>query len=87
MRHRNQRELTVAAASAQYLVGIAAMGKALHYARTAQRDEKSGSPYCAAMQWRHAAELVGESTVAADYFWQQWERVMQLPRRLANPIG
>lgn len=38
------------------------------------------------MEWRHAAELFHSNTLAADCFWRQWERVMQLPRRLAEPI-
>ena len=44
-------------------------------------------PYTAALEWSHAAELFGTTTLAADYCWRQWERIMQLPRRLAGPIG
>jgi hypothetical protein len=38
------------------------------------------------VEWRHAAELFGMDTIAAVYCWHQWERIMQLPRRLAGPI-
>ena len=59
---------------------------AMHYCLAAQRDEKNGSPFAAALQWRNAAELVGSSGPVAERCWMEWERIMQLPRRLAAPI-
>jgi hypothetical protein len=60
---------------------------ALRYRRAAQLDESHGLPFAAAMNWRKAAELSAWFTVLANSYWQQWERVMHLPRRLAGPIG
>lgn len=86
MKCRNNRNLSVAAVAAWWASNVAVVTKALHYGRAAHRDERDGFTYAAAMQWRHAAELFHSNTLAADYFWRQWERVMQLPRRLARPI-
>lgn len=61
--------------------------KTLHYGRAAQRDERNGFPYTAAMEWRHAAELFESGSLAADYCWGQWERIMHLPRQLAVPVS
>ena len=60
--------------------------KAFHYGRAAQRDERNGFPYTAAMEWRNAAELFAPDTLAAEYCWGQWERIMHLPRWLAQPV-
>ena len=63
------------------------LAKALHYGRVAHHDEQNGYPYAAAMEWRHAAELFESSSIAAEYCWSQWERVMHLPRRFAVPVN
>lgn len=86
MKYRNNRNLSVAAIAALWASKVAVVTKALHYGRAAHRDERDGFTYAAAMEWRHAAELFHSNTLAADYFWRQWERVMRLPRRLAEPI-
>lgn len=60
---------------------------ALRYRRAAQRDENNGLPFTAAMEWRKAAELSSWITLLSNRYWREWERVMHLPRRLAEPIG
>lgn len=74
------------AVAARWLSTVAIPARAFQYGCAAERDERRGLPYTAAMQWRKAAELFPPDTRAAEYFWRQWERVMQLPRRLAGPI-
>jgi len=61
------------------------LAKAFHCSRAAQREERKGFPYTAAMKWRNAAELFAPDTRAVEYCWREWERIMQLPRRLAGP--
>jgi hypothetical protein len=39
------------------------------------------------MEWRKAAELFAPNTRAAEYSWRKWERIMHLPRRLAEPVN
>lgn len=85
MKSRNNQTLAIRV-SAHCLANLAFFVKAFHYACTAQEDERNRFPYAAAMEWRHAAELFGTNTPAADYCWRQWERIMQLPRRLAGPF-
>ncbi|SRR6266702_7459074 len=63
------------------------LAKAFHCSREAQRDERNGLPYTAAMNWRKAAELFVPETRAVEYCWCEWERIMQLPRRLAGPAS
>jgi hypothetical protein len=87
MKSHSTHNLAIAAVGAWWLTNIVAPAKALHYRRVAQRDERNGFPYTAAMEWRKAAELFGSKTRAAEYCWRQWERMMHLPRRLAGPIG
>jgi hypothetical protein len=60
---------------------------ALRYRRAAQRDENNGFSFTAAMEWRRAAELSSWIAPLANRYWRQWERIMQLSRRLAAPIG
>ena len=60
---------------------------ALRYRRAALRDENNGLPFTAAMEWRKAAELSSWITLLADRYWREWERIMNLPRCLADPIG
>jgi hypothetical protein len=59
---------------------------AMRYSLTAQRDEKNGFPFTAAMGWRKAAELLAPITPMSDRCWREWERIMRLPRHLAGPI-
>lgn len=59
---------------------------AMRYCLAAQRDEKNGFPFTAAMGWRKAAELLVPITPMSDRCWLEWERIMRLPRHLAGPI-
>jgi hypothetical protein len=59
---------------------------AMRYCLAAQRDEMSGFPFTAAVEWRKAAELLGPMTAMSDRCWLEWERIMRLPRHLAGPI-
>jgi hypothetical protein len=59
--------------------------KAFYCSRAAQKEERNGFKYTAAMKWRNAAELFAPDTRAVEYCWHEWERIMQLPRRLAGP--
>jgi hypothetical protein len=76
-----------ATAAAWWLSHVVVPAKAIHYGRAAERDERNGFPYTAAMEWRNAAQLFAAETRAAEYCWRRWERIMHLPRRLAEPIG
>jgi hypothetical protein len=87
MKRWNRHNPGIAAVSAWWLSHIAGPVRVFHYVCGAERDERNGFPYTAAMEWRKAAELFAANTRAAEYSWQQWERIMQLPRRLAGPIG
>ena len=87
MKRNHNHKVATAALGACWLSNVVALAKAIHYVRAAQRDERDGFPHTAAMEWRHAANLFAAETSAADYFWWQWERIMQLPRQLAGPIG
>ena len=60
--------------------------KASDCSRDAQREERNGFRYTAAMKWRSAAELFASDSRAVEYCWREWERIMQLPRRLAGPV-
>ena len=61
--------------------------KALRCSRAAQREESNGFKYTAAIKWRTAAELFAPYARAVEYCWCKWERIMQLPRQLAGPVG
>ena len=63
------------------------LDKAFHCSHEAQREERNGFKYTAAMKWRSAAELFAQDARAAEYCWCKWERIMQLPRQLAGPAG
>jgi hypothetical protein len=63
------------------------LAKALRCSRAAQKEERNGFKYTAAMKWRSAAELFAPYARAIEYCWREWERIMQLPRRLAGPVG
>jgi hypothetical protein len=60
------------------------LGKAFYCSRAARREERNGFKYTAAMKWRNAAELFAPDARAVEYCWCEWERIMQLPRRLAG---
>lgn len=81
------RRPAIGAIGTWWVVNVVAPAKAFHYGCVAERDERKGLPYTAAMEWRQAAELFGPSTRAAEYSWRRWERIMHLPRRLAEPVG
>ncbi len=87
MKSFSQRKTATAAVAASWISAVAVLGKAIHYCRAARRDELAGFPHTAAMEWRHAAELFESNTLAAEYLWRQWERIMHLPRQLSGPIG
>lgn len=87
MRRRKHPNIATAVVCVWCASSIAVLAKALHYGRAAHRDEDAGFPCTAAIEWRHAAELFDPNTLAAEYCWRQWERIMQLPRRLADPIS
>jgi hypothetical protein len=87
MRTRSNHRPAIAAVSARCLAHIAALRKAVHYVYAAHRDEQNDFPYTAALEWRKAAELFGSDAPVAEYCWRQWERIVQLPRRLAGPIS
>ena len=84
VKNRKAAKLAMAMIGSWWLRSMILPVKAFHYSRAAQRDERNGFPYTAAMEWRNAAELFAPDTLAADYCWGQWERIMHLPRRLAH---
>ena len=59
---------------------------ALRYCLAAQRDEKNRFPFTAAMEWQKAAYLYAPFAPFADLCWRQWERIVRLPRQMAEPI-
>jgi hypothetical protein len=69
------------------LVKVVAPLQAFQYCRAAQHDEKNGFPFTAAMEWHKAADLFALAPPLADRCWQEWERIVRLPRRLAGPLG
>jgi hypothetical protein len=86
MKHHRTHTLLTVTVGARWFLSIAVIAKAVHYIRAAQEDERNGFRYTAAMEWQLAAGLFGSDTLAAEYFWHQWERIMNLPRHLAEPI-
>lgn len=86
MKCRNNHRLVIAAVGAQWLSNVAVVAKAVHYIRAAQNDEGNSFRHTAAMEWQLAAGLLASNTLAAEYCWWRWERIMHLPRRLAGPI-
>jgi hypothetical protein len=86
MKSHHNHKLAVVAAGACLLSNVAVSSRALHYMCAAKHDEDSGFPYTAAMEWRNAAELFSLQ-ILGEYCWRQWERIMRLPRRLAEPIN
>lgn len=77
----------MAAIIGQKLVeSVAGLAQAMKYCRAAQTEEKNGFAFTAAAEWQKAAELLTPFSPLADRCWQQWERIMRLPRQLADPI-
>ncbi len=87
MKSRNRHNPAFTAIAGWWFSNVVVAAKAFRYGYAAERDERNGFAYAAAMEWRKAAELFPPNTRAAEYLWQQWERIMHLPRRLAGPIG
>lgn len=87
MKCRSNRKSVIAALIALWLSNAAAPAEAVKYVRAAQKDELNRFPYTAATEWRQAGEVFGSNTLAGEYCWRQWERIMHLSRRLARPIG
>lgn len=85
MKKRKDQKAAIAVSGAWWLWNLFIPARAIGYGRAAQRDERNGFPYTAAVEWRNAAELFAPHTLAAAYCWRQWERIMRLPRRLAEP--
>ena len=83
-RDRNLVNKTICA---WWLSKVVVFANAQGYVRPAQRDECNGFPYTAALEWRYAAEVSAPRSAAAEYCWQQWERIMRLPRRLGGSLG
>jgi hypothetical protein len=54
------------------------------YCRAAEDDERNGSPFTAASEWHRAAHCFASESVTADRCWREWERIMRIPRALAN---
>jgi hypothetical protein len=70
------------------LVKVVAPLHAFQYCRAAQRDERNRFPMTAAMEWHKAAELFAPvAPELADRCWQEWERIVGMPRRLAGALG
>lgn len=69
------------------VVVASGMAVGLRYCRLAQRDEQNGFPYTAAFEWRKAAELLRPFGGLASRCWLEWERIMEMPRRLAIPLA
>lgn len=87
MKKRRHKRLALPKIGGWGMRAVVVLAKALHYGHAAQRDERNGFPYTAAMEWRHAAELFESGSLAADYCWRQWESIMHLPRQLARPVS
>ena len=87
MKNRKHEKLIFAKRGGWWMRVAFVLAKALHYGRAAQRDERNGFPYTAAMEWRLAAELLASGSFPAEYCWRQWERLMHLPQRLAVPVS
>jgi hypothetical protein len=75
-----------ALANVRSLKKIAGVVLAVRYRRAAKRDEQNGFPLTAAFEWRRAAELSAPIILLERNCWRQWERIMHLPHRLADPI-
>lgn len=86
MNNRKNRNLVIGIACASLIVkGISS--EAFSYCEAAKRDEGNEFPLTAAMEWRTAAELAAPIPQLAEACWKEWERIINLPRHLALPIG
>lgn len=56
------------------------------YCKAAEEDERNGFPFSAAMEWHKAAACFGSQSLVSDRCWQEWERIMQIPRALASAV-
>jgi hypothetical protein len=65
---------------------VAQASPGVGYWRAAERDEKNGFPFAAAMEWRRAAEWFSAIPQVSDRCWQEWECIMHLPRSFARPV-
>jgi hypothetical protein len=74
------------AATMRSLKKIAGVVLAVRYRRAAKRDERNGFLLTAAFEWRKAAELSAPIIPLAKNCWREWERIMHLSHRLADPI-
>jgi hypothetical protein len=86
MRRSKDVNPAVAALGAWWVHSVILPARAFHYACTAHHDERGGFSYTAAIEWRNAAESFAPYTLAAEYCWRQWERIMHLPRQFSGPI-
>ena len=88
MKTRMNRISAVVSICVASLVKDAAALRAFQYCRAARRDEENGYPLTAAMEWHKAAELFAPVvTSLADRCWQEWERIVKMPRSLAGAIA
>ena len=87
MKSHNRQNPIIAAVGAWRVWNIAVVAKAVHYVCAAHKDERSGFPNTAAMEWHKAAELFAANTLAAEYCWRHWERIINLPRQFSGPIS
>ena len=87
MKRRGNQNVLVATVGSWFLHKVLASARALQYCRAARRDERNGFPYTAAVEWHEAANLFASNSWLANRCWSEWERIMHLPRRLAQPIG
>ena len=87
MKSRNLNKPAIATTAAWWFSNVVVAAKAFRYGYAADRDERKGFPYTAAMEWRKAAELFSPIPQVSDRCWQKWERIMDLPRHVANPIA
>jgi len=71
----------------QSLEGAFGLKHAMAYCRAAQAEENNGFAFTAAVDWQRAAESLTAFPSLAAHCWLQWERIMRLPRRLADPIA
>jgi hypothetical protein len=87
--NRNAEFVISAVAGAAWTRLLAAINmpiEAFACCRAAQCDEKNGFEFTAAMEWRKAAQHLAGISTASEFCWKRWERIMHLPRRLANPL-
>lgn len=88
MKTRMNRIPAIVSVCVAPLVKVAALLYAIQYCRAAQRDERASFPFTAAMEWHKAAVLFSPvAPLLADRCWQEWERIVRIPRSLAGPLG